>query len=95
MACGGGRKANCSQNTHDWCQGQHQPNHNSSEVDGRDGIQDDEDTLVVHGLDAVPEPDGEDAGEDVQVEEEAEPGGRLVLRHGRDDGDVVFGVALF
>ena len=28
----------------------------------------------------------------MQVEEEAEPGGRLVLRHGRDDRDVDLGV---
>ena len=29
----------------------------------------------------------------MQVEEEAEPGGRLVLGHGGDDRDVDFGIA--
>ena len=74
-------------------QRQHQPDHHACEVDSRDGVQDDEHPLVIHVLDAIPEADGEDTGEDVQVEEEAEPGGRLVLRHTGNDGDVDLGVA--
>jgi len=74
-------------------EGQHQSDHHSSKVDGGDGVQDDEHPLVVYVLDAVPETDREDTGQDVQVEEEAEPGGRLVLRHAGYDGNVDLGIA--
>ena len=43
-------------------------------------------------LDAVPESRREDASEYVEVEEEGEPRGRLVLGHRRDDRDVDLGV---
>ena len=62
-------------------EGEHEPDHHPGEVDGGEGVQDDEDALVVDVLDAVPEAHREDAGQDVQVEEEAEPGGGLVLGH--------------
>ena len=52
-----------------------------------------EDPLVVDVFDAVPQADRVGKHQDVQVEEEAEPGGRLVLRHRRDDGNVDLGVA--
>ena len=52
-----------------------------------------EDALVVDVLDAEPEAGGEGADQDVEVEEEGDPGGGLVLRHRRDDGDVDLGVA--
>ena len=55
------------------------PDHNSGKVNGRHGVEDDEDPFVVDILDAVPQPDGEDAGEDVEVEEEGEPSRRLVF----------------
>jgi len=52
-----------------------------------------EDALVVDVLDAEPEAGWEGADEDVQVEEEGHPGGGLVLRDRRDDGDVDLRVA--
>ena len=52
-----------------------------------------EDALVVDVLDDEPGSSGEDGDEDVEVEEERDPGGRLVLRHRRDDRDVDLGVA--
>ena len=72
------------------CEGEHEADHHPGEVDGGEGVQDDEDALVVDVLDTVPEADREDAGQDVQVEEEAEPSGGLVLRHtgGRRVSDV-------
>ena len=48
--------------------------------------------LVVDVLDAEPEAGGESADQDVEVEEEGDPCGGLVLRHRRDDGDVDLGV---
>ena len=72
---------------------QHETHHDAGEVDGADGVQDDEDALVVDVLDAVPEADGKDAGQDVQVEEEGEPGGRLVLADTGNDRDVDLCVA--
>lgn len=46
------------------------------------------DSLIVDVLDAEPEACWESADQDVQVKEEGDPGGGLVLWHGRDDGDV-------
>ena len=74
-------------------QRQHQTDHDSGKIDGADGVQDDEDSFVVDVLDAVPEADGEYTGQDVQVEEEWEPGGGLMFAHRCDDGDVDLGVA--
>ena len=76
-----------------WRQRQHQTDHDAGKVDGADGVQDDEDAFVVDVPDAVPESDWKDACQDVQVEEEREPGGRLVLAHTGDDRDVDLGVA--
>ena len=52
-----------------------------------------EDALVVDVLDDEPGSSREDGDEDVEVEEEWDPGGRLVLRHRRDARDVDLGVA--
>lgn len=51
------------------------------------------DALVVDILDAEPEACWEGADQDVEVEEERHPGGGLVLRHRRDDGDMDLSVA--
>jgi len=50
-------------------------------------------TLIVDLLDAVPNPDWKNSDEDVEVKEEREPSGRLMLRDGCNDGNVNLGVA--
>ena len=52
-----------------------------------------EDPLVVDLFDDEPGAGGEGTDEDVQVEEERHPGGGLMLRYRRDDGNVNFGVS--
>lgn len=52
-----------------------------------------EHSLIVDVLDAEPQACREGAHQDVEVEEEGDPGGWLVLRHRRYDGDVDLGVA--
>ena len=51
------------------------------------------DSLVVDVLDAEPEAGWEGADQDVEVEEEWDPGCGLVLRHRGDDWDVDLSVA--
>ena len=51
-------------------------------------------TFVVDVLDAEPETCWEGADQDVEVEEERHPRGRLVLWDRRYDGDVDLGVAV-
>ena len=41
----------------------------------------------------LPKANRKDTDQDVKVEEEGEPGGRLVLAHTGNDGDVDLGVA--
>ena len=48
--------------------------------------------MVGEILEAVVHAGGEEEGQDLQVEVEGGPRGRLVLGHGGDDGDVVLGV---
>ena len=57
-----------------------------------DSVEDDEDVVVGEVLEAVVHSGGEEEGEDLQVEVEGGPRGRLVLRDGGDDRDVVLGV---
>lgn len=52
------------------------------------------DPLVVDVLDAEPEACWESTDQDVQVKEEGDPGGGLVLRHRRNDGNVDLSVAV-
>lgn len=85
--CDGGEDADTGR------QREHQSDHDSREVDRAHGVQDDENPLVVDILDAVPETGGKDAGQDVEIEEEGEPGGGLMLGDGRDDRDVDLGVS--
>lgn len=49
--------------------------------------------LIIDVFNTVPHADREGTGENVQVKEKGNPGGGLVLGHGRDDRDVYFGVA--
>lgn len=51
------------------------------------------DALVVDVLDAEPEACWEGADQDVEVKEEGDPGGGLVLRYRGDDGNVDLSVA--
>lgn len=53
-----------------------------------------ENAFVIDVFDAKPKACWEGAHQDVQIEEEGDPRGRLVLRHRRDDGDVDLGVAV-
>ena len=87
------RKGHGAQDAHHRRQRQHQTHHDAGEVDGRHGVQHNEDALVVDVLDDVPQANGERQHQDVQVEEEREPRGRLVLRNGCDDRNVDLGVA--
>lgn len=52
------------------------------------------DPLIVDVLDAEPEACWESTNEDVQVKEEGDPGGGLVLRHRCDDGNVDLSIAV-
>ena len=61
-------------------------------INGCDSVEDDEDVVVCEVLEAVVHSGGEEEGEDLEVEVEGGPRGRLVLRHGGDDRDVVLGV---
>lgn len=51
------------------------------------------DALVVDVLDAEPEASWEGADKDVEVKEEGDPGGGLVLRYRGNYGNVDLGVA--
>lgn len=52
-----------------------------------------EHTLVTDVSDAEPEACWEGAHQDVEIKEERNPGGGLMLRYRRDDGNVNLGVA--
>lgn len=52
-----------------------------------------EHSLIIDVFDTEPEACREGAHQDVEVEEEGDPGGGLVLRHRGDDGDVDLRVA--
>ena len=69
--------------------------HDSCKVDGCDTVKNDEYVVVCELCEAVVKSSWEQEGENLQVKVKRRPGRRLVLRHGRDDGDVVFGVAEF
>eukprot|EP01136_Pigoraptor_vietnamica_P013960 Opistho-1_new@55558 len=73
-------------------EGEHEANHHAGKVRRSRGVEDDESTLVVHVLRAQPHAGGEGDEEKVEVEHKGRPRGRLVLGHGRDDGDVDLGV---
>ena len=51
------------------------------------------DSLIIDSLDAVPQANREGGDQDVEVKEEAEPSGGLMLRHWGNDRDVDLGVA--
>lgn len=53
-----------------------------------------ENTFIIDVLDAKPKACWEGADQDVEIKEEGDPRGGLVLRHRRDDGDVDLGVAV-
>ena len=61
-------------------------------INGCDAVEDDEDVVVGEVLEAVVHSGREEEGEDLEVEVEGGPRGRLVLRDGGDDRDVVLGV---
>lgn len=61
-------------------------------VNTGDTIHNDEDVGVCELHEAVVQPDGEEEHEQLQIEVEGAPRGRLVLRDGGDDGDVVLGI---
>lgn len=82
-----------SSNTDNRCQRQHQTNHNSGEVARAEGIYDNEDVLVPEVLEAEIDTSREQPDQEVQVEEESRPCGRLVLRNGGNDGDMNLGIA--
>ena len=52
-----------------------------------------EDAFIIDLLDAEPHASRKRTHQNVQVEEEGRPRGRLMFRHGGDDGDVNLGVA--
>lgn len=87
------RHTHSSKDTSDGRQGKHQPNHDTGKVPRQSAIDDDENRAVRGALVEKPEADGREGNQNVEVEEERRPGGRLVLRHGRDDGDVSVAVA--
>lgn len=66
----------------------HEPDHNTREVPRQRAVDDHEDSAVGGPLVEQPKADGTEGHEDVEVEVEGRPGRGLVLRHGRDDGDV-------
>ena len=74
-------------------EGQHEAYHDAGEVGGHECVDDDEDVLVAQRAKAHEDARGEEEDEHLLVHEERRPGGRLVLGHGRDDGDVLLRVA--
>ena len=74
-------------------EGEHQSDHDTSEVRGQDGVDDNEDLLVFEVAEAHVHTGREQPDQHVQVEEERGPGSRLMLGDGCDDGDVDLGVA--
>lgn len=82
------RHAHSGKNTCDRSEREHEPHHDPSEVPGQRAVDDDEYRAVGGSLVEEPQADGRQGYQDVEVEVEGCPSGRLVLRHRRDDGDV-------
>mmetsp|Transcript_30451 Transcript_30451/g.97155 ORF Transcript_30451/g.97155 Transcript_30451/m.97155 type:complete len:702 (-) Transcript_30451:109-2214(-) len=68
---------------------EHEAHHDAGEVPGHRAVQDDKDAAVADVVEEEVEPHRRERHKHVQVEEEGRPRRRLVLRHGRDDGDVL------
>ena len=66
-------------------------NNTHGKIDAENTVQDDEDIGIVEVLEAVIKADREHEDHEVQVEVEGGPSRGLVLRDGRDDGNVVLG----
>ncbi len=73
-------------------QNEHQTDHDTSEVDAGHAVHDDEDVLLGQVLEAVVNADGEHCHEELQIEIERAPAGRLVFADWGNDWDVVLGV---
>lgn len=81
-----------SGNTDTRCESEHETNHDTGKITGRQGIGDKENVLVAQFVKAQVDTRGEKPDEHVEVEEEGRPSRRLVLRHRGDDGDVDLGI---
>merc|ERR1719483_473205 len=75
------------------CEGEHESDHDSCKVDSSDSIKNDEDSLIIHILDAIPQSNRKDTSKNVEIKEEAEPGGRLMFRNRGNDGNVNLSIA--
>ena len=73
--------------------GQHQPDHDTSKVARKDGVDDDEDMLILELLEAHVYTGWEKPDQEVEVEEESWPGSRLMLGHGGNDGNMDLGIS--
>lgn len=80
-------------NAHNGRQSEHQAHHDAGEVAGKHGVDDDEDLFIGQLLEAHVHAGGEQPDHHVEVEEESRPGGRLVLGHGGDNGDMNLSIA--
>mmetsp|Transcript_1944 Transcript_1944/g.6985 ORF Transcript_1944/g.6985 Transcript_1944/m.6985 type:complete len:339 (-) Transcript_1944:665-1681(-) len=86
------RKADGSHDAGDRGQHEDETDHNSRKVHRSDSIEDEEDVSVRQVLEAVVQACREEEHQRVEVEKERRPGGRLVLRHRSNDGNMLLGI---
>lgn len=79
--------------TDDWCQGQHETDHNTREVGGENGIDNNEDLLIIKLQKAEINSSWEQPNEHIQIEKECWPRGWLMLRNRSDNRNVNLGVS--
>jgi hypothetical protein len=82
------RKGKGCSNTDYRGQGKHQTDHDTSKVTGEDSVDDNKDLLILEVAEAHVDTGREQPDQQVQIEEEGGPGGRLMLRDGCNDGNV-------
>lgn len=87
------RKSHGCCDTDDWCQGEHQTDHDTGKVRGQNSVDDNEDLLILELAEAHVNTGWEEPDEHVEIEEEGWPCGRLVLGDGCDNWNVDLGVA--
>ena len=87
------REALCSENTSNWSKSQHETNHDSSKVPRHRSIKDQEDVSIAHILEKEVDSHRSQRNNDLQLQEEGCPSGRLMLRHRSNDGYVLGGIS--
>lgn len=86
-------KSDCRRNTDNRSQGQHQADHNTSEIASHNAIDDNKDVLILEGAETHVDTGREEPYQHLQVKVKGRPGGGLMLRDRGNDRNVDLGVS--